>query len=58
MFTPQMDRTWAHGLHCQAGSGPEKFFRLLQRYAQAARMVQLSEDSIVVGCEEVLEGLP
>ena len=53
-----MDRAWAHGLHCQAGSGPEEFFRLLQRYAQAARMVQLWEESIVAGCEEVLEGLP
>ncbi len=53
-----MDRAWAHGLHCQAGSGSEEFFRLLQRYAQAARMVQLSEEIIVAGCEEVLEGLP
>ena len=55
---PHMDRAWAHGLHCQAGSGPEEFFRLLRRYAQAARMVQLSEESIVAGCEEVLEVLP
>lgn len=54
---PHMDRAWAHGLRCQAGSGPEEFFRLLRRYAQAARMVQLSEESIVAGCEEVLEGL-
>jgi hypothetical protein len=29
---------------------------LYRRYVKAARMVQLSED-IVVGCEEVLEGL-
>ena len=50
-----MDRAWAHGLHCQAGH--EEFFRLLRRYAQAARMVQLSEESIVAGCEEVQEGL-
>jgi hypothetical protein len=52
-----MARAWAHGLHRQAGAGQEEFFRLLRRYAQAARMVRLSEESIVAGCEEVLEGL-
>jgi 4-carboxymuconolactone decarboxylase len=40
-----------------SASGHEEFFRLYRRYAQAARMVQLSEESIVAGCEEVLEGL-
>jgi hypothetical protein len=39
---PHMDRAWAHGLHYQAASGHEEFFRLYRRYAQAARMVQLS----------------
>lgn len=52
---PHMDRAWAAGLDHQAGRG--EFFRLLRRYAQAARMVQRSEESIVAGCEEVLEGL-
>jgi hypothetical protein len=55
---PHMDRAWAYGLQRQAESGHEKFFRLYRRYAQAARMVQLSEESIVTGCEEVLEELP
>jgi hypothetical protein len=32
-------------------------FRLYRRYAQAARMVQLSVESMVAGYEEVLEGL-
>jgi hypothetical protein len=54
---PHMDRAWAHGLRDQTESGHEEFFRLLRRYAQAARMVQLSEDSIVAGCEEVLGAL-
>lgn len=53
---PHMDRAWAHGLHYQAESGHEEFFRLYRRYAQASRMVQLSEESIVAGCEEVLKG--
>jgi hypothetical protein len=52
-----MDRAWAYGLQGQAESGQEGFFRLYRRYAQAARMVQLSEESIVAGCNEVLEGL-
>jgi hypothetical protein len=52
---PHMDRAWATGLNHHAGQ--EEFFRLLRRHAQAARMVQLSEESIVAGCEEVLEGL-
>jgi len=38
-------------------SGHEEFFRLYRRYAQVARMVHLSEESIVAGCEEVLAGL-
>jgi hypothetical protein len=54
---PHMDRAWAHGLQLQVESGQEGFFRLYQRYAQAAKMVQLSEESIIAGCEEVLEGL-
>jgi hypothetical protein len=54
---PYMDMAWARGLHRQAESGHEEFFRLYRRYAQAARMVQISEESIVAGCEEVLEGL-
>jgi hypothetical protein len=54
---PHMDRAWAHGLHRQDEPGHEEFFRLYRRYAQAARMAQLSEESIVAGCEEVLEGL-
>jgi hypothetical protein len=52
---PHLDRAWATGLDHQAGQ--EEFFRLLRRYAQAAKMVQRSEESIVAGCEEVLEGL-
>jgi hypothetical protein len=31
---------------------------LYRRYVKAARMGQPSEEDIVVGCEEVLEGLP
>jgi hypothetical protein len=54
---PHMDRAWAYGLQRQAEFGQEGFFRLYRRYAQAARMVQLSEESIVAGCNEVLEGL-
>ena len=54
---PHMDRAWAYGLQRQAESGHEEFFRLYRRYAQTARMVQLSEESIVAGCEEVLEEL-
>jgi hypothetical protein len=54
---PHMDRAWAHGLQRRAESGHEEFFRLHQRYARVARMVQLSEESIVAGCEEVLESL-
>jgi hypothetical protein len=55
---PHMDRAWAYGLHCQAESGhDEGFFRLYRRYAQVARMVQLSEESIIAGCEGVLESL-
>jgi len=54
---PHMDRAWAYGLQRQAESGQEGFFRLYRRYAQAAKMVQLSEESIVAGCEEVLEAL-
>jgi hypothetical protein len=30
---------------------------LYRRYVKVARMVQLSEEDIAVGCEEVLEGL-
>jgi hypothetical protein len=30
---------------------------LYRRYVKPARMVQLSEEDIVVGCQEVLEGL-
>jgi hypothetical protein len=52
-----MDKAWACGLQRQAESGQEGFFRLYRRYAQAAKMVQLSEKSIVAGCKEVLEGL-
>lgn len=52
---PHMDRAWAAGFEHRAGR--EEFFRLLRRYAQAARMVQRSEESIVAGCGEVLEGL-
>jgi hypothetical protein len=52
---PHMDRAWAAGLECRPSR--EEFFRLLRRYAQAARMVQLSEENIVAGCGEVLEGL-
>jgi hypothetical protein len=48
---------WTHGLQRQAESGHEEFFRLYRRYARAARMVQLSEESTIAGCEEVLEGL-
>jgi hypothetical protein len=40
---PHMDRAWAYGLQRQAESGHEEFLRLYRRYAQAARMVQLSE---------------
>ena len=52
---PHMDRAWAAGLKDR--SGREEFLRLLRRYAQAVRMVQLSGQSIVAGCEEVLKGL-
>ncbi len=52
---PHMDRAWAAGLGRR--SSREEFLRLLRRYAQAVRMVQLSEESILAGCEEVLEGL-
>jgi thioesterase domain-containing protein len=52
---PHMDRAWATGLKNR--SGWEEFFRLLRRYAQAVRMVQLSEEGIVASCEKVLEGL-
>jgi hypothetical protein len=44
-------------LHHQAEVAHEDFVRLFRRYAQAVRMVQLSEVSIVAGCEEVLESL-
>jgi len=54
---PHMNRAWAYGLQRQAEFGQEGFFRLYRRYAQAARMVQLSEESIVAGCNEMLEGL-
>jgi hypothetical protein len=54
---PHMDRAWAQGFRCQAGPEHGEFFRLCRRYAQAARMVQLSEESIVAGCEEVLKEL-
>src|SRR5215207_4187466 len=40
---PHMDRAWAYGLQGQAESGQEGFFRLYRRYAQAAKIVQLSE---------------
>jgi len=50
-----MDRAWATWLDHQVGQ--EEFFRLLRRYAQVVRMVQLSEESIVAGCDKVLEGL-
>ncbi len=49
--------SWAHRLQRQAESRHEEFFRLYRRNARAVRMVQLSEESIVAGCEEVLEGL-
>ena len=52
-----MNRAWAYGLQRQAEFGQEGFFRLYRRYAQAARMVQLSEESIVAGFNDVLEGL-
>ena len=42
----------------QAEPEHQEFFRLLRLYAQAGRMVQLSEVSIVVGCERVLDGIP
>lgn len=51
---PHMDRAWAAGLESRPSR--EEFFRLLRRYAQAVRMVQLSEESILAGCGEVLEG--
>jgi hypothetical protein len=54
---PHMERAWAQGVRYQAEPEHEEFFRLLRRYAQAARMVHLSEESIVAGCEEVLEEL-
>ncbi len=54
---PHIDRAWAQGFRSQAGPQHEEFFRLCRRYAQATRMVQLSEESIVTGCEEVLEEL-
>jgi hypothetical protein len=54
---PHMNRAWAYGLQRQAEFGQEGFFRLYRRYAQAARIVQLSEESIVTGCKEMLEGL-
>ncbi len=44
-----MDRAWARRSHRQAESGHEEFFRLYRRYAQAARMLQLSGESIVAG---------
>lgn len=52
---PHMDRAWAAGLGRK--SSREEFLRLLRRYAQAVRTVQLSEESILFGCSEVLEGL-
>lgn len=52
---PYMDRAWAAGLERRRSR--EEFFKLLRRYAQAVRMVQLSEESILAGCGEVLEGL-
>lgn len=52
---PHMERAFAAGLGRR--SNREEFFRLLRRYAQAIRMVQRSEESILAGCEEVLEGL-
>lgn len=52
---PHMDRAWAAGLDQKAGQ--EEFFRLLRRHAQAARMVQRSEESIVASCGQVLDGL-
>jgi len=54
---PRMDRAWTQGFRRQAGPEHEEYFRLCRRYAQTARMVQLSEESIVAGCEEVLEEL-
>ena len=54
---PHLERAWAHGLRYQAASEHEEFFRLLRRCAQAAKMVQLSEESIIAGCEQVLEGI-
>lgn len=54
---PHMDRAWAAWVRRPGGPGQEGFFRLLRRYAQAARMVQGSEEAIVAGCEEILEGL-
>jgi hypothetical protein len=54
---PHMERAWAKGIRYQAEPEHKEFFRLLRLYAQAARMVQLSEVSIVVGCERVLEGI-
>jgi hypothetical protein len=52
-----MDRAWAYGLQGQAESGQEGCFRLYRRYAQVAKIAQLSEESIVAGCKEVQEGL-
>jgi hypothetical protein len=54
---PHMERAWTQGLRRQAEPEHEEIFRLLRRYAQTARMVQLSEESIIAGCEEVLEEL-
>jgi len=50
-----MDRAFAAGLGRR--SSREEFLRLLRRYAQAVRMVQRSEESILAGCREVLEDL-
>jgi hypothetical protein len=54
---PHTDTAWALGLRFQATSELEDFLRLLPRCAQAAKMVQLSEESIVAVCERVLEGI-
>ena len=52
---PHMDRAFTAGL--ERRSNKVEFFRLLRRYVQAIRMVQCSEESILAGCEEVLEDL-
>lgn len=51
---PHLDRAWANCPTGRAPTGDGEFGRLLRRYAQAARMVQRSEESIVAGCEDIL----